>query len=482
MKYENDNLLLMTDVYKVGHMEQYVPGTTKVYSYLCARSDKNFSSSVFFGLQYYIKQYLTLPILIEHVDEFLQQRQEILGNTSDTVKAKVTALANLGYLPIEIKAVREGEVLPIKNVLMTITNTLPEFYWVVGFVESLILKLWYPITVATQCYEYRKVVESSFDETVDPDMFFLKEYMTHDFGYRGDTTEEGAYISGAAHLLSFQGSDTIPALRFVRQVYNADKNKPVMASVPASEHSVMCSYGRDGELDAYKNMLRLYPTGIVSIVSDTYSIWNVLTNFANILKEDILARDGKVVFRPDSGVPELIICGDPDAPEGTPERKGCIRLLDEMFGHTVNSKGFKVLNPKVGLIYGDGMYLERYKRTLATLKEMGYAASNLVIGVGGILRNHSRDTLGFAIKATYVEVNGEHRDIEKDPVTDPGKKSHKGLLALHKDELGNITTKDLCSLEEEQKGLLIPVFRDGKILVEYNFHDIRDRVLGTFNK
>jgi nicotinamide phosphoribosyltransferase len=482
MFYTNDNLLLLTDVYKMGHMEQYVPGTEKVYSYLCARSSKNFNKAVFFGLQYYLKQYLTLPILLQHVDEFISDRTAILGSDSLLVREKMTALANLGYLPIEIKAIEEGEIVPVKNAMMTITNTLPEFYWVVGFVESLILKLWYPITVATQCYTYREVVENAFNDTVDPDMFFLKDFMVHDFGYRGDTTEEGAYLSGAAHLLSFQGSDTVTAARFVRQVYNADTNKPIMGSVPASEHSVMCSYGREGELDAYKRMLSLYPTGLVSIVSDTYSVWNVLTNFVTVLKDEILARDGKVVFRPDSGNPEFIICGDPDADEGTPEHKGCIRLLDEAFGHTVNSKGYKVLNPKVGLIYGDGMYLDRYKRTLARLKEMGYAANNLVIGVGGILRNHSRDTLGFAIKATYVEVNGEHRDIEKDPVTDPGKKSHKGLLALHKDEFGNLTTKDVCSIEEEKEGLLIPVFRDGKILKEYNFHDIRDKVLGTFQK
>lgn len=475
-----DNLLLMTDVYKIGHSRMYTPGTTKVYSYLCARSNKTFDRTVFFGLQYYLKQYLTKPITHANVYEFFAVHEAVLGPVPVDVKSKMYHLAELGYLPIEIKAVQEGDVLPVKNALMTITNTHPEFYWCVGFVESLLLKLWYPITVATTCFSYKEVVNRYYEETVDPDFYFLEDFTVHDFGYRGDASEEGAAISGAAHLLSFMGSDTITALPFLDKYYNAPLNG-VMGSVPASEHSVMCSFGRDGEFEAYKNMLRLYPKGIVSIVSDTYDIWNVLTNYAVQLKDEILARDGKVVFRPDSGNPEYIICGDPTAPEGSPAAKGCIRLLDEVFGHTVNNKGYKVLNPKVGLIYGDGMYLERYKRTLERLKEMGYAASNLVIGVGGILRNHTRDTLGFAIKATYVEVSGEDRAIEKDPVTDHSKKSHKGLLALVKDEYGNLTTKDQCSMEEEHAGYLQPVFRNGKILRETTYAQIRKNVNAVVN-
>lgn len=213
--------------------------------------------------------------------------------------------------------------------------------------------------------------------------------------------------------------------------------------------------------------------GIVSIVSDTFNVYTVLTEFAERLKPMILARDGKVVFRPDSGNPEYIICGDPSALEGSNEWKGAIRLLDEMFGSTVNEKGYKVLNPKVGLIYGDGMYLERYERTLQRLKELGYAACNLVIGVGGILRNHSRDTLGFAIKATYVEINGEPREIEKDPITDTKKKSHKGLLALTKDTNDNFITFDQCTKQMEQQGLLKTVFKNGELTSEITFDEIK---------
>lgn len=471
-----NNILLQTDVYKMGHMEQYAPGCNKVYSYLTARNEKTFSETVFFGLQYYIKRYLSAPVTPAMGEEFLLYRKLILGTNSLEIEAKIRALCQLGYLPIEIKAVEEGTVLPVKNVLMTITNTHPDFYWVVGFMESLLLKLWYTITVATCSYGYRKVVNQFFAETDDDNLQPLKYFQVHDFGYRGDSSEEGAAISGVAHLLSFLGSDNVPALPCAIDYYNADINgEPIMLSVPASEHSVMCSFGREDEIGAFRHMIDLYPSGIVSIVSDTFDVYKVLTDFAEILKETILKRDGKVVFRPDSGNPEYIICGNPDAEPGSNEFKGAIRLLDEKFGSSINSKGYKVLNPKVGLIYGDGMYMERYVRTLQRLRAMGYAASNLVIGVGGILRNHSRDTLGFAIKATYVEVNGEPREIEKDPITDHKKKSHKGMLALVK-EGGVYKTIDQCTAAQEANSLLQTVYKDGKIVKETSLANIRKLV------
>lgn len=471
-----NNILLQTDVYKMGHMEQYAPGCNQVYSYLTARSDRNFDETVFFGLQYYIKRYLSAPITPEMGEEFLTYRKMILGSNSEEIEAKIRALCQLGYLPIEIKAVEEGTIMPVRNVLMTITNTHPDFYWVVGFMESLLLKLWYTITVATCSHQYRKIVNRYFNETDEEAMAAAKDFQVHDFGYRGDASEEGAAISGVAHLLSFLGSDNVPALPCAVEFYNADVNgEPILLSVPASEHSVMCSFGREDEIGAFRHMLELYPTGIVSIVSDTFDVYKVLTDFAETLKEDILKRDGKVVFRPDSGNPEYIICGNPEAEQGSNEWKGAIRLLDEKFGSSLNSKGYKVLNPKVGLIYGDGMYLERYVRTLDRLKEMGYAASNLVIGVGGILRNHSRDTLGFAIKATYVEVNGEPREIEKDPITDHKKKSHKGLLSLQKIE-DEYITKDQCNVAEEADSLLQLVYKDGQLIKETSLSEIRKLV------
>ena len=470
--------MLLTDVYKMGHMEQYVPGCNKVYSYLQARSNKVYDQTVFFGLRYILQKYLTQPITNDHVNEFLKVRSAILGvKNNDNVVSKMMQLGNLGFWPLHIKAVDEGSVVPTKNVLMTMTNTIPEFYWTVGFVESMLLKIWYPITVATTSYQYKKLIHKYFNETVSDDLYFLKPFMVHDFGYRGDSSEESAEISGMAHLTSFIGSDTVPAFNASGKYYDADLNKTIMSSVPASEHSVMCSFGRDGELDAYRHMLKCYPTGIVSIVSDTYDIWNVLTNYASVLKDEILKRDGKVVFRPDSGNPEMIICGDPMADPGTPEHKGCLKLLDEMFGSTINKKGYRQINPSVGLIYGDGMYVGRYERTLERMKEMGYAASNLVIGVGGILRHHSRDTLGFAIKATKVEVDGVERSIMKDPITDKGKRSHQGYLCLAKDSNNNYLTLDNVNSVMEKQGLLKPVFLNGNLIGNTpDLHTIRKRI------
>jgi nicotinamide phosphoribosyltransferase len=443
-----ENPLLALDVYKMGHMEQYIQGCNKVYSYLIARSDKTFDKTVFFGLQYYLKEYLSTPITPELGEEFLVYRKAILGSNSEDVEKKIRSLCKLGYFPLEIKSVEEGTVMPVRNVLMTIVNTNDEFHWVVGFVESLLLKLWYSITVASCCYKYRGIVEKYFNETVDKQMHFLKDFTVHDFGYRGDSSEE---------------------------YYNSKISDPIMYSVPASEHSVVCSFGKEDELASFRNMLRLYPSGIVSVVSDTFNVYRVLTEFAEILKPEILARDGKVVFRPDSGNPEYIICGDPNAVEGSNEWKGAIRLLDEMFGSTVNKLGYKMLNPKIGLLYGDGMYMERYVRTLERLKEMGYASSNLVIGVGGILRNHSRDTIGFAIKATYIEVNGVPKEIEKDPITDQKKKSHKGLLSLKKNGKDFIT-EDRCTWEQEAMSELKTVFKDGKLLRETDLQTIRETI------
>ncbi len=478
------NPLLATDVYKMGHMEQYAPGVTKVYSYLLARTDKEYRYTVFFGLQHYLATYLARRLTPEMGEEFIANKRAILGLAEATqgsfveAEEKVRALCRLGYIPLEIKAVPEGTVMPVRNVLATITNTLPEFYWCVGFFESLLLKVWDAITTASCSFTYRLIVEKYFNETVEDSLNFFKDFMVHDFGYRGCASEESATITGAAHMLSFAGSDTVPAREYAIRMYKADQTSLLMASVPASEHSVMCSFSRGDELAAFRNMLQLYPTGIVSIVSDTYNIYTVLTDFAQELKEEILARPegSKAVFRPDSGNPEYIICGDPNARIDSKEWKGAVRLLEETFGSTVNAKGYKVLNAKVGLIYGEGMYLERYTRILERLKEMGYAACNLVIGVGGILRHHTRDTLGFALKATYVEIDGKPLEIEKDPITDKKKKSHKGLVALTKDATGEWTTLDRCTPEQEAATLLEVVFRDGKVVNPPSFTEIKERV------
>lgn len=829
------SILLSTDVYKMGHMEQYAPGTEFVYSYLEARSLKNWNKTVFFGLQYYLQEYLSEIIWEDDVFEFLTARKAILGiKNSDEIVAKMNALSDLGYWPLRIKAVPEGLVVPNRNVLMTIENTVPGFHWCVGFIESLLLKVWYPCTVATCCYHYRELVKKYYEETVDfkdlkhnPQLFDIPSYykkalndavkfQVHDFGYRGDTSEESAAISGAAHLVSFLGSDCVPALPFIIEHYGMDqvpsnfdpaKNKwdeiflnGIMKSVPASEHSVMCSFGPDHEFEAFENMLTLYPEGVVSIVSDTYDVFHVLTDFVERLKSKILSRNGTTVFRPDcyddqtevltnkgwvkfenllpehkiaqytdekkiqfvkplkyfneqytgkmvhftnqkgnvdllvtpnhrmiqrhkktkqlkidipinyshsqtfqhisagkletgnsqrltpierfyiafqadgsfnssgskkdvrfnftkerkvdrlidicieanldykvsyesarpkntqvyvtldhippktlewvkgklgqinyqwaedfieeisywdasrrtperfkfdstlpinseivqlvailagyrtrynifqdnrsekfsdvhsvsilkrdyiecsaieteiidysgtvhcvtvpsgmlvvrrnkcvsisgnSGDPEKIICGDPNAAKGSNEYKGCLELLGEMFGFSINSKGFKVLNPKVGLIYGDGMYFQRFQTILERMKNEGWAASNLTIGVGGILRNHSRDSLGFAIKATEVVINGERKVVFKDPVTDKGKRSKRGRMQLvfdkHTDgsdtyqgSKGTFFTEDEIEKERESDVLEL-VFENGEVKRYQTFDEIRGLVNG----
>lgn len=467
----NTNPMLCTDVYKFGHMSQYPPGTTKVYSYLLARSDKKMPSTLFYGLQYYLRMLEVKPTKAM-MDEFLDYRKSILGmDAPKDVVEKLDALVKLGYFPIKIKAVREGSTIPVRNVLMTIENTEPGFHWVVGFFESLLLKVWNTCTVASYSKKLKMLCNKYADETCDNKGHL--PFQVHDFGYRGCSSEETAAVSGSAHLINFLGTDTVTAIKLVKETYGVAAG-PIGLSVPATEHSVMCAYGQENELQAFERMLDIYPTGIVSIVSDTYDLWNVLTNFATKLKGRILDRDGKVVFRPDSGDPPKIICGDPDAGTGSDEWLGALQLLDRTFGHTVNSKGFRVINPKVGLIYGDGMFFERFDQTLGMMKELGYASSNLVIGVGGLLlQQHNRDDQGYAIKATFAEVNGVTRELMKDPVTDTKKKSHKGLLALYKDARGRYYTKDRCTADEEGASLLEEVFLNGKITRTTTFDEIR---------
>lgn len=464
------NIFMSTDVYKLEHCIQYQPGITKVYSHLIARSGKKIPFTVFYGLQYYLKEYLSIKPTKEMVDELFEIRKGILGtDPSEDMKKKFYGLVELGYIPLEIKAVPEGTVMQTKNVLMTMTNTHPDYYWVVGFFESLLLKVWGTTTVASYSKLLKNIIQTYNSETCDNNE--LVPFQVHDFGFRSGMAEESSMLGGSAHLVNFLGTDTVPAVRMLKNIYKSEG--PIGLSVPASEHSIMCSFGRENELDAFKHMLKTYPTGIVSIVSDTYNLWNVLENFTEELRTEIESRDGKLVYRPDSGDPLKIICGDPDAKLGSPEREGALAILDRKFGHTINSKGYKELNPKVGLIYGDGIYLERMKTILETLKEQGWSSNNIVFGIGGILiTSHSRDDQGFAVKATYVEKDGKGEEIEKDPITDPGKKSLKGLLRLTK-ENGVYITKDQCSHEEERSGLLIPVFKDGIVLKEYTLDEVR---------
>jgi nicotinamide phosphoribosyltransferase len=294
-----------------------------------------------------------------------------------------------------------------------------------------------------------------------------------------------AIMSGIGHLCSFIGTDTISAIHAFKLFYGAGKAQLIGASVPATEHSVMCAGGAESEIDTIRRLIaEIYPSGIVSIVSDTWDFWKVLDEYAPLLRKEILAREGKVVFRPDSGDPVKIICGDLAAPEGSCERLGAIRLLDKHFGSTVNSKGYRVLNPKVGLIYGDSITYERAREILRNLTAMGYSTENIVFGIGSYTyQNVTRDTHGFAIKATWVQVNGEHREIFKDPKTDKGgvKKSHRGLLRVDKTD-GKYTVVDRLTKEEyfADRGHLLPVMENSNfpVLPIPSISDIRESLHG----
>lgn len=473
-----NNLLLQTDVYKFGHKDQYPPGTNRVYSYLESRGSKEdgLDYTVFFGLQYYLKKYLSNPVTHANVGEYEDVAGHILG-PNNINSSQFHDLADLGYIPLKIKAVPEGTVCPLKNVLMTITNTHDDFAWLVNYVETLLMKLWLPITVASNSYRFRRMFNGFADRTVGNREHV--PFQMHDFGYRGSGSEESAAIAGAAHLLSFLGTDTTAAVCFLRDYYDAATcDRPTGLSVPASEHSVMCAWNdKNEDVQAIENMLDTYPTGIVSIVSDTYDLWNTITNYyCGKFKDRILNRDGKVVIRPDSGDPPNILCGNPGA-DSEEERFGVIRLLDRGFGSSLNSSGFRELDPHIGTIYGDAIFYERAQGILSRMAGMGYASNQIVFGSGGLLLNNwSRDTLAMAIKATYCEVNGEPRPIEKTPITDMGKKSKKGLMQLqrYQTELGvSYRTLDCLSEEDEQHGVLEDVFVDGHIVRTQTLDDIR---------
>ncbi len=479
------NPLLLTDGYKLGHREQYPQGTTLVYSNWTPRKSRveDVDNVVFFGLQYFLKEYLIKRF---NQDFFNQPKQEVVSEYKKYVDnylgvdydiSHIEALHDLGYLPIEIKALPEGTEVPIRVPMFTLVNTKSEFFWLTNYLETLLSNIiWQPCTSATIAKQYRKILTQYASET-DQDNLEFVTWQAHDFSMRGMSGTESSILSGMGHALAFSGSDTLPVAKAYETFYNTDVTKElVIGSVNATEHSVMCAGSKDDEIGTFRRLLKTYPTGILSIVSDTWDLWKVLTEYLPTLKNEILERNGKLVIRPDSGDPVDIICGcQHDNPIIA---KGVIELLWSEFGGTINKQGYKVLNPKIGAIYGDSITIERATLICKRLKEKGFASTNVILGIGSFTYQYNtRDTFGFAMKATYVEVNGEGREIFKDPITDDGtKKSAKGLIKLYQ-ENGQINFKDQVSQEEERKGLLQTVFKDGKVLIEDNLNQIRTRLI-----
>lgn len=566
--------LLQTDFYKVNHKFQYPEGTNLVFSNFTPRSGKHFGHDVdgvvFLGLQKFILEHLIdewdeafFNVDFDRAVEYYKYRIETsLGNGAIDFQ-HVEELHNLGYLPLRIRALPEGTVVPFKVPMFTVENTKPEFFWLTNYIESVMsAEIWKPSTVATIAREYRKILEKYAEETgADKEMIPLN---VHDFSMRGMSGRADAANSGVGHLLSFVGSDNIPAIDACEKWYGADpKNELIGTSIPASEHSVMCAGGKEDEFETYRRFVSdIYPNGLVGIVSDTWDLWQVLTEIAPALKDEIMSRDGKVVFRPDSGDPVDILCGTawnieiiPDdvssikdwvgdilvemaineQEHGEPgpmevsvvvehrgkfykvsaepfwnrydkqyyyfdglenlkieehaltnEEKGAVQILWEQFGGTVNDKGFKELDPHVGLIYGDSITLERCEAICERLKAKGFSSGNVVFGVGSYTYQMiTRDTFGMAMKATYCEINGVGKEIFKDPVTDDGvKKSAKGLIMVVKDpDLPVYKLVDQASWDgvNSNANELKVVFEDGELIGDLQtLSEIRERVAGSF--
>jgi len=480
------NPLLLTDGYKVDHRRQYPDNTTLVYSNWTPRKSRieGLDEVVFFGLQYFIKKYIIHDFeefffkksKEEVVNKYKRRINNYLGENQVGTK-HIEDLHDLGYIPMVFKALPEGVSVPLRVPMFTMYNTIPEFFWLTNYFETLLSAVvWLPCNSATIAKEYRKVLDKYAEETSSVPEFV--DWQAHDFSMRGMGGIEAAVTSAAGHLLSFTGSDTIPAIDFFEEYYKANSDSELIAgSVAATEHSVMCMGTTEGECETFKRLItEVYPKGIVSIVSDTWDLWKVLTDYLPRLKEDIIAREGKVVIRPDSGDPVDIICGNPNG-KTEEEKQGVIELLWNVFGGTTNAKGFKELIPQIGAIYGDSITVARSIQICERLKAKGFASTNVVLGIGSFTYQYNtRDTFGFAMKATYGEVDGEGRAIFKDPITDDGtKKSAKGLMRIDLVN-GVYHLKDNVSWEEEKQGELKEVFRDGKLLIDQSLSEIRTRV------
>ena len=449
----NKNIILLTDSYKCSHYKQYPPKTQHVFSYFESRGGM-FPETVFFGLQYIIKEYLLQPITKEWIDEAEELYTMHFGTKELFNRAGWEYILTKydGKLPIRIKAVKEGTSVPTHNVLMTVENTDPNTYWLTNYLETLLSQVWYPSTVATLSREMKKLILKYLERTGDPNLINFK---LHDFGFRGVSSVESAGIGGAAHLVNFMGTDTVAALLLTKEYY---KSGMTGFSIPAAEHSTITSWRQDGEVDAFRNMIQQFGNGsLYAVVSDSYDIYRACSNYwGTQLKDEVLAANGTLVVRPDSGIPNQVVVK-------------CLELLGEKFGYSVNAKGFKVLNPKVRVIQGDGIDFEETRKILNNMELAGWSADNVAFGMGGgLLQKLNRDTQKFAFKCSSVTINGSQVDVFKSPITDGGKKSKKGRLSLIKQGNSFVTVN-----YESDKSLLELVYENGNLVRDQLFDEVR---------
>jgi len=463
---KRENLVLLADAYKYAHHKLYYPGTTGIYSYLESRGGM-FDETVFFGLQYFLKEYLAGEAFtqadLDEAEGFLLQ---VFGRSDVFDKSKFQYILDKynGRLPVKIKAVAEGSRVPVGNVLMTIENTDPECYWLTNFLETLLMQVWYPCTVATLSNQVKKVVTGYYTETATDGAEAGINFVLNDFGFRGVSSVESAKLGGAAHLLNFNGSDNLAGSAMAINYYDAQKVYGL--SIPATEHSICTLLGKDGELEVFKHVLKTFPTGIIACVSDSYNIFRACEEYwGEDLKEEILKRDGTLVIRPDSGDPVMTLLE-------------IFEILFNKFSYTVNSKGYKVLPPQLRVIQGDGVNYDSIKTIYAALKQAGISAENLVLGMGGaLLQKVDRDTQRFALKCSSAVVNGVEVNVAKSPtemnangdITASFKKSKSGRLKLVKINGDFTTVTEACN--ESFADELQTVFEDGDIVKQLTFEE-----------
>ena len=451
------NIILNTDSYKASHYLQYPPKSEYVSSYIEARGGE-YKKTLFFGLQAFIKEYLLRAITQEDIDE-AKEIIEAHGLPFNKEGWEYILKEHKGFLPIEISAVKEGILVPIKSPLVQVVNTDAKVPWLTSYLETALLRaVWYPTTVATLSHSVKTIIGEYLEQTSDNVQEQLP-FKLHDFGARGVSSEESAMLGGMAHLVNFQGTDTLSAIIGARRYYNAD-----MAgfSIPASEHSTMTSWQRDGEVDAYKNMIEKFGGNgkIFAVVSDSYDIYNAVSDiWGKELKDRVKSSGATLVIRPDSGDPKEIVLE-------------VMKRVYKSFGGYKNSKGYIVLDDCVRIIQGDGVNKKSIKEILQALKEAGFSADNIAFGMGGgLLQSVGRDDLKFAMKASAIRVDGEWRDVYKDPITDSGKRSKRGRLALTND-FETLRVEDLG----DRENLLQTVFKNGKLLKDYSFDEIRKNI------
>lgn len=467
------NPLLAVDSYKASHYAQYPPEATRVSSYIEARGGP-FKSSRFFGLQAIIKKHLLKPITKGDVLEAKALFEEHGLPFHWEGWAKIV-LRYGGRLPLEIQAVPEGMDIPVGNVLVQVVNTDPEFAWLTSYVETLLMQTWYPTTVCTLSAEIRALLMEYLEETCDDPKAAIP-FLLHDFGCRGVSSMESAALGGLAHLVNFRGTDTVPALLAGRELYG----EPMAGfSIPAMEHSTVTAWGHEGEARAFRNMLQRFggPGKTLAIVVDSYDPYHaVRCIIGDELKEDIITSGSRVVVRPDSGDPRVVV-------------PKMLRILNDCFGGENNHKGYRVLHPSVRVLQGDGMTIDSIRETCEAIRTAGFSTENVAYGLGGgLLQKVNRDTMKFAMKASAIEIDDIWHDVYKDPITDPGKRSKRGRLMLtrnrfseydkHMEDQFKTIREGLAKPLNGEESLLRTVYRDCELLVDESLETVR-RQAGT---